>query len=607
MIKKLLITIGLFLFFCFPVFAVVPYEVDFFPIRVEGFVNVDTSSTISVTPDTNEVGLFSDVVVRILDGNGLPLANHTVTLYVQGSHPEITFQQPTDPSDSDGYIFGKVKSSSQGIYVIKATDTTYSQDVDIQDSASFYTFPLPSPILQAEPYYTKGTSNRVYWSFSGGLSTYQYYVEASKNSSFSSDVVSSGWVSGSSFEFTNLSGNQIYYFRVKARNLGGAQSSWSNVVFSVQDSIPPQIKYVSVDRVNVDDKLSSISVIFDVTDNFEVSQVTFFCLLQNGNKEECGNLENSGSRYTANIPLSDLEKGSFGVYFDNYTFCVQAEDKAGNIVDSCDFKIEIKGYVDTSIPIFNNIINSIIKYVNKSFKAVSVNITDAIDQSHQLLLQGITVVITIFVLLVSMSIISGGLFVIPVLILAWLFKFFKLFGIKKPGMYLGYVYDSITGRRIKYAKVTIYDGSNVKVGSDVTNINGEFFGNLDTGKYRIMVARAHYLFPSQLYKEYHLPTDAKLYTSEYLMVSKRNPMNIAIPIDPINIYANWEKQYTVEKRVVRLMKIVAFFFLTIGLGMSLVTLERFPNLINVILSLIYIPVIGVYLKSVLKLKVFVKR
>ncbi|MCK9368637.1 hypothetical protein M0R04_01535 [Candidatus Dojkabacteria bacterium] len=606
MIKKLLLTTILFLLLAAPIFALTPIQVDQFAVTIDSFVDVDNTSTITVTPNTNEISIYSDVVVRILDRNNNPVAAHSVVLYAQGSPAEVTFVQPTVVSNASGYTSGKVRSSLQGAYVIKAIDTSFTQDINITDSDSFFTFPLPIPSLNAEPYYTKGTSNRVYWSNLPGLGIYQYYVECSRSPVFSTIFADSGWVSGASFEFTNLTGNKMFYYRVKAKNIGGAQSGWSNVVFSVQDITPPVVSFVSIDRVFVDEKLSSIAVVFDATDNFEIGSANFTCKREDGTLDTCGHIDNVGTRYYVDIPLSDLEKGSWGVYLDKYTFCAQAFDKAGNSTTNCDFSIEISKYIETPFPIFTNLINSIIKEANRIFGELGDVVNSIIAQSQELLLQVFVLIIFILVILICLSIIAGGMFVIPTFLLSVLLAWLRFFGFKKVGNCLGYVYNAITGKPIKYAQVCIYDSSNKLVIRESTNKKGEFFGEVDTGKYRIIVGRSHFLFPSQLYKEYQIKPGRKLYTSEYIMVSGRNPMNVAIPIDPINLYNNWTRQKIVENRIIRLMKALAFLLLAVGLAFSIIVLEKYPNIINLIFTLLYIPAIGVFLKSVVKLKILNK-
>lgn len=604
MLKKLLFTI-LLMFVPSLVFAG-SYEVDIFDITVTAFVGIDSASLVDVNPNNNEVGINSNVIVRILDLNGNPLSGHTVVLYAQGSPAGVTFVQPLNPSDADGYTYGKVKAIYPGAYVIRAYDTTYGQQIDIQDSDSFFTFPLPVPNMHAEPYYTKGTSNKVYWNDLGGISTYSYYVQASKSPTFSTIEANSGWVTSLSYQFNNLDNNQMYYYRLKAKNVAGVESGWSNVVFSVQDATPPVIKYVSIDKVMVNSKLSSITIIFDVTDNFAVATVQFHCQLQNGELDECGSLEKSGSRYKVNVPLSDLEKGPFGNFYENYVFCVFAQDKAGNSTNSCDFSFDISEYVDTGVPIFTNLINSIIDRINDYFRGFAKAFDFILEQTQELILQILSFLLFILIIIVLMGIAAGGIFVVPTFMLSVILNWLKFFGFKRKGQYLGFIYDAISGKRVKYAKIRIFDGSNVLVLTDVTNKEGEFFGDLEVGKYRVMVDRTHYLFPSQMYKEYKLKLDTKPYLGEFKMVSNRTPMELSIPLDPINIYADWERQAKMEKRIIGFMKALSFLLIAIGLGVAFTVFEKSPNVINIILLVLYIPAVAMFVNLSFRLKGIVK-
>lgn len=100
-------------------------------------------------------------------------------------------------------------------------------------------FPPSAPVLGDEPNFTPGTINTLTWS-SVPLAG-SYYVEASTNMYFESNITGSGWVTGTSHTFTLSDGT--YYFRVKARR--GEDTSvvgdWSNTALSIQDSIGPQI------------------------------------------------------------------------------------------------------------------------------------------------------------------------------------------------------------------------------------------------------------------------------------------------------------------------------------------------------------------------------
>jgi len=97
------------------------------------------------------------------------------------------------------------------------------------------------PTMDAEPTYTPGTTNTVSW---GAVTKWmaapvEYYPECAEDAGFSVNVVSPGWISGTSHEFTGLDDGQIYYYRVKAEDGAGNGSDWSNVVNSTQDDTKP--------------------------------------------------------------------------------------------------------------------------------------------------------------------------------------------------------------------------------------------------------------------------------------------------------------------------------------------------------------------------------
>lgn len=601
MLKKILLTLIL-LFLPFQVFAD-EYVSSITPVTVDSFINIDNTSTIDVNPSIVEVGIEADVLVRVLDRNNNPIQNREVEVYVLGNPSSITIVQPGSNTDSDGYAIAKVKSSSPGTYTIKAIDKSYPQgDIDIIDSTTITVFPIPTPVLNSEPYYTKGTDNRIFWVSLSGLSSYQYYVEASAKSDFSVVSGNSGWISTVSYEFTNLSPSTLYYYRLRAKNVGGEISSWSTSVFSTQDNKAPVIKYVDIQRVNSNNIFSGISVKFDVSDDFEIGSVAFFCKREDGSLEGCGTVENSGARYYVSVPASDLEKGGFGSYLEKYSFCVQANDKAANQSTNCDFEIAVSEFVQTPIPALTNVLNYIINYLNNGLKDIGDNFSNAFNASHEFALSLFSIIIYVLILIVSLAVLAQGVFIIPTFVLFNILRLLSGLGFRKHSTKLGFVYDAVTGRPVKYAKVVVYDADNKKLFTTVTNRRGEFFGLLDTGKYRVHVIHPHYLYPSQMYKERAVVTDGKLYRGEYLISTKRNLMNLSIPLDPENIYTSFEKDFKLEKKMINFLKAVTFLLIAIGLAISFFTFEKFQNLITLILLLMYVPAVGIFLKSVIKLK-----
>jgi hypothetical protein len=125
---------------------------------------------------------------------------------------------------------------------------------------------LPAPTLQAEPPTTPANSNTISWNPVFGANAYE--AQVSVDPSFGNPA-SSGTIAGTNYTFTGLSEGVLYYYRVRARRTTGAQvivvSDWSNVVFSSQFNLPPNIAAIE-DQVIVEDRLTHV-VQFEVADD----------------------------------------------------------------------------------------------------------------------------------------------------------------------------------------------------------------------------------------------------------------------------------------------------------------------------------------------------
>jgi len=94
-----------------------------------------------------------------------------------------------------------------------------------------------APVLWTEPPYTSGTSNRIGWNSVAGAAAYR--LQWSAKSSFSPLTGDSGWITTTTRLVTGLADGYTYFYRVKARSVGLAESPWSAAVSSRQDASPP--------------------------------------------------------------------------------------------------------------------------------------------------------------------------------------------------------------------------------------------------------------------------------------------------------------------------------------------------------------------------------
>jgi len=100
--------------------------------------------------------------------------------------------------------------------------------------------PPDVPTMAPEPPYTKGLSNRVYWSNEGATGAVGYCCECSLFPDFDPVYASSGCTPALNHEYTGLIDGETFYYRVKCRDDLNNTSGWSNVVSSTQDATPPE-------------------------------------------------------------------------------------------------------------------------------------------------------------------------------------------------------------------------------------------------------------------------------------------------------------------------------------------------------------------------------
>jgi myo-inositol-hexaphosphate 3-phosphohydrolase len=89
-----------------------------------------------------------------------------------------------------------------------------------------------TPVLSSEPEITLGTSNTISWE--AIFDANDYYADCAGDENFTSIIYNSGWIKETSFKFTGLELGKCYWYSVKARNIAGIESNWSNVESSMQ-------------------------------------------------------------------------------------------------------------------------------------------------------------------------------------------------------------------------------------------------------------------------------------------------------------------------------------------------------------------------------------
>lgn len=600
--KRILPLITILLFaFVIPVSA--QTLIEYFDVDITAFIDIDGYSSLELDPATTEIGIPVDVDIQIVDRFASPLANHEIVLFVENNSPSVTFTQPANTAAS-GETTGTATSSSTGAFNIRAYDTTYAQDILIQDSDTMYVFPVPTPELQTEPYYTKGEDNTVHWSEVTGISTYEYLVEVGLDEQFNNVIVDSGWVNTIKDTFENLNSATMYFYRIRARNAYGALSAWSTPVFSVQDSKAPIITYGSVEfLVGSSELINGVEVKFDVTDDLDLKNVVIYCQRSNGDLNDCGPLEVSGTSYTAYIPIDELERNTFLSLLEDYTFCVTATDAAGNTAKDCSFKIEVDEFIHAQDPIVNNVVNTLIGWMNGMFNYSAGGFNAMLDGFEIGGLQLFVISLLLLFFIVTMGLFAEGVLSIPYYIGFGLSRILVWLGLKKGGSALGMVYDALTKEPIKFVLYKVYDKNDSLVKTGFTDAQGGVHGDLNTGKYRVILYKSHYLYPSELVKGQKDGLIKNLYHGEFINVSSKHPMNVSIPMDPMDLYKDERTRIISYRKFTHFMKSVSLLILVVGLAGAVRLYERENTDFNFFMLILFVPAIMVLVRNLVKIKI----
>ncbi|MBF0500674.1 MAG: hypothetical protein HQM09_11120 [Candidatus Riflebacteria bacterium] len=155
------------------------------------------------------------------------------------------FQQATDAGFTTGLANSGWIAGTSTSFPGLATGTTYYFRVQAKsaggstsaNSAAVSTIMdlTPStPTMTALSAYTTGTSCNVACTYAAGAT--QYYFQQATDAGFTVGLANSGWIAGTSYNFTGLANGTLYYFRVQAKSAGGNTSANSAAVSTTINS-----------------------------------------------------------------------------------------------------------------------------------------------------------------------------------------------------------------------------------------------------------------------------------------------------------------------------------------------------------------------------------
>ena len=231
-------------------------------------------------------------------------------------------------------------------------DTVIFRDLDNDDIAVYFgdsvditvdcAAPDP-PDISAEPPFTAGTSNTIYWSDESGSGAVDYYAECGTTSDFSVLHGNSGWTSSLNHLFTGLDDGEDYFYRVMSRDAEENESDWSASESSTQDATPPAS---NVDALPAYQTAATFDVAYTASDGGSgVAGVVLFYNYEGGSYSSYGSYGSSPISFTAGAD------GEYGFY-------TVAVDVVGNNEGAPGSPPDASTILDTQAPTGSFVINN---------------------------------------------------------------------------------------------------------------------------------------------------------------------------------------------------------------------------------------------------------
>lgn len=490
------------------------------------------TSTVVVNPSILPVGGTALVTVTVYGEGGIPLEGLSIRLECEGPDG-VVIQQPGLPTNADGQAFGSVMSMSAGLVTVRAVVTSYDHEIPIADYDVVLFEPVYVPVMQAEPQFTRGTSNTLSWS--GNTQLYQFELVRSRDMAFTQGVVSTGWIGSITHEFGGLEDGVLYYYRVRARNKYGLIGEWSNVVYSIQDASPPIAVVESAEQIDDGFHLS-------ISAQDSVSGVSFVEVFARRNSGEWVSVAQVVEDELT-VLFEEIVGGNPFLWNGEFCFYTNAADNVGNREPGAEAELCIRvaedlepdepdepvGPTPPQPPSFGEQLIDFSQYVwDETTQAIETLYREQ-GKRFETVLVTVPVVSTVVTVLTALKISLADL---PVLLSELIAGIGVLLGLLSKRQPWGIVYDSLTKEPITRAVVRLYENRRL-VQTVVTDNRGIFSFNVSRGDYTLSVQRRGYLFPSRVIIGTVDGIRLNIYHGGVYSVRDDNEqINLNVPLDP---------------------------------------------------------------------------
>lgn len=300
-------------------------------------------------------------------------------------------------------------------------------------------------------------------------------------------------------------------------------------------------------------------------------------------------------------PISSSSDGTFAWYVENGTYKIvvskdgyQDESRTLTITNNIanpvieitkkiETPVKIESIVQTTVKTLTENISETITTIDETFSAIKESpvvqntTTFAAPAVTAMAITSTVVLATSFNLLQFLQ----YLFTAPIL----------LFGRRKRKAY-GVVYNAFTKTPIDLALVRLYSvAENKLIRSRVTDKEGKYFFLVQPGKYRIIINKSGYEFPSSILSK--VKDDAiflDVYHGEEIEVTEKNVVVTPnIPIEPLNIDQKKEIDSIKKIRALRKMQYwFAFIGIVVSTGVFLIQISIWTGIVLGIQIIVYL-------------------